>query len=51
MVTIEFVNANGITSRFTVPDLVAFTIIEALKKSSDVKKVTYRHWIERPAET
>ena len=47
MVTIEFVNASGITTRFTVPDTVAFTILEALKKSSDVKKTGYRHWVEK----
>ena len=49
MVTVEFVDDNGNTCKFTVPDTVAFQIIDALKASPKVKTVKHRHWIERPA--
>ena len=52
MVTVEFVDANGNTCRFTVTDTVAFQIIDALKESPKVKKISHRHWVEvyeRPA--
>lgn len=50
MVTVEFVTEHGNTIRFTVPDTVAFAIIDALKASGGVKTVTYRHWVERHDE-
>lgn len=49
MVTVEFVDGNGNTCRFTVPDTVAFQIIDALKVSPHVKKISHRHWIEQRA--
>lgn len=53
MITITYIDRNGNTMKFTVPDTVAFNIIDALKASSYVKtgSVKYRHWIERPEET
>ena len=52
MVTIEFVDDNGNTCKFTVSDTVAFQIIDALKTARKVKSVKYRVWrevFERPA--
>lgn len=39
---VEFVTEHGNTIRFTVPDTVAFAIIDALKASRGVKTVTCR---------
>lgn len=46
MVTITYIDSNGCTIRFTVPDTVAFNIIERLKESK-AKQISHRHWIEQ----
>lgn len=45
MVTISYVDPNGNTIRFTVPDTVAFNIVERLKEAK-AKSLTWRAWKE-----
>lgn len=45
MVTISYLDPNGNTIRFTVPDTVAFNIVDRLKEAK-VKSLTWRAWKE-----